>query len=48
MGQRSADLDDLSAFLARLTSLLLRSSGEGAYAIERAVVTSAQRKGIPR
>ncbi len=42
MGQRSADLDDLSAFLARLTSLLLRSSGEGAYAIERAVVTSAQ------
>ncbi|MEV0629659.1 threonine/serine exporter family protein [Nonomuraea wenchangensis] len=42
MEHRAANLDDLSAFLARLTSLLLRSSGEGAYAIERAVSTSAQ------
>ncbi|SEU40768.1 threonine/serine exporter family protein [Nonomuraea wenchangensis] len=42
MGQRTVNLDDLSIFLARLTSLLLRSSGEGAYVIERAVSTSAQ------
>lgn len=42
MGHAAADLDDLTAFLARLTALLLRSSGEGAYSIERAVGTSAQ------
>ncbi|PZG92107.1 hypothetical protein C1I97_29620 [Streptomyces sp. NTH33] len=43
MGQHTAaGLDDLTVFLARLTALLLRSSGEGAYAIQRAVGTSAQ------
>ncbi|MGW5243178.1 threonine/serine exporter family protein [Streptomyces sp. NPDC004129] len=42
MGHAAAGLDDLTAFLARLTALLLRSSGEGAYSIERAVGTSAQ------
>ncbi|WP_235902666.1 threonine/serine exporter family protein [Streptomyces sp. 1-11] len=41
--QRSvADLDGLTAFLARLTGLLLRSSGEGAHLIERAVADSAR------
>ncbi|PJM91277.1 hypothetical protein [Streptomyces sp. CB01373] len=43
MEQRSvADIDDLTAFLARLAGLLLRSSGEGAHLIERAVVDSAR------
>ncbi|AOR31258.1 hypothetical protein BFF78_09540 [Streptomyces fodineus] len=41
MGHPAAGLDDLTAFLARLTALLLRSSGEGAYSIEGAVHTSA-------
>ncbi|PZH02411.1 hypothetical protein C1I97_21290 [Streptomyces sp. NTH33] len=41
--QRSvADLDALTAFLARLTGLLLRSSGEGAHLVERAVADSAR------
>ncbi|MFB7108637.1 threonine/serine exporter family protein [Streptomyces sp. NPDC056291] len=40
--QSVADLDDLTAFLARLTGLLLRSSGEGAHLIERAVTDSAR------
>ncbi|MEU7378601.1 threonine/serine exporter family protein [Streptomyces sp. NPDC042207] len=41
--QRSvADVDDLTAFLARLAGLLLRSSGEGAHLIERAVTDSAR------
>ncbi|MFF9125665.1 hypothetical protein ACF09J_20570 [Streptomyces sp. NPDC014889] len=43
MEQRSvADIDDLTAFLARLAGLLLRSSGEGAHLIERAVADSAR------
>ncbi|UXY17480.1 threonine/serine exporter family protein [Streptomyces cynarae] len=43
MEQRAvADLDDLAVFLARLTGLLLRSSGEGAHRIERAVAGSAR------
>ncbi|WP_052372083.1 threonine/serine exporter family protein [Amycolatopsis taiwanensis] len=37
-----AGLDDLTAFLARLTGLLLRSSGEGAHLVERAVAGSAR------
>lgn len=36
-----ANLDDLTAVLARLTGLLLRSSGEGAHRVERAVADSA-------
>ncbi|MEV0691628.1 threonine/serine exporter family protein [Streptomyces sp. NPDC050388] len=43
MEQRSVmDLDDLTAFLVRLTGLLLRSSGEGAHLVERAVADSAR------
>ncbi|MFD6325277.1 threonine/serine exporter family protein [Streptomyces sp. NPDC058442] len=43
MEQRSVmDLDALTAFLARLTGLLLRSSGEGAHLVERAVADSAR------
>jgi hypothetical protein len=41
-GHAAASLDDPTAFLARLTALLLRSSGEDAYSVERAVGTSAQ------
>lgn len=37
-----ANLDDLTAVLARLTGLLLRSSGEGAHHVERAVTDSAR------
>ncbi|MFI7005932.1 threonine/serine exporter family protein [Streptomyces sp. NPDC050145] len=35
-------LDDLVVFLSRLTGLLLRTSGEGAHLIERAVADSAR------
>ncbi|MEV6701135.1 threonine/serine exporter family protein [Streptomyces sp. NPDC051453] len=38
----AADLDDLTAFLARLTGLLLRSSGEGAHLVEQAVADGAR------
>lgn len=42
MGHAAAGLDELTAFLARLTALMLHSSGEGAYSIERAVGTGAR------
>lgn len=42
MGHAAAGLDDLTAFLSRLTALLLRSSGEGDHSIERAAGTSAR------
>lgn len=43
MDQRAAaDLDTLTAFLSRLTALLLRGSGEGTHLVERAVADSAR------
>ncbi|WP_326711747.1 MULTISPECIES: hypothetical protein [unclassified Streptomyces] len=38
----AADLDDLTAFLARSTGPLLRSSGEGAHLVEQAVADGAR------
>ncbi|MGW0912580.1 hypothetical protein ACWD1Z_12640 [Streptomyces sp. NPDC002784] len=43
--QTSAGLDELTAFLSRLTALTLRSSGEGAHLIADAVAGAARAYG---